>query len=331
MGAYALDQGIGSMGSFATIKSDATGAFVFPSLSFSVALKLKSYSVRDMRQALALVGGDFSDPSIYQAPQWKLNLAAGDSFGAATPIPPTQPGGAGGRQFYLNLQPYFVSWTVPYIKEVWSFGAADAVVASLTYVNSALLAWALLAPVLLAHWHRKSKDALAAALNSSPEGSSASAVMATACTSASELALTNRVMDIEANMARVEALFESRTAEWLHQAETRRLLGMAPKPPPPKPVEPETPFATPAGRGTPGAVEMTGRTGSWKCALPSCSVANGKFYVGCPKCGTAKYCSEEHRQTHWLKGHNAECRLAGAAQGARPASGYQPSRSGARR
>ena len=264
-----------------------------------------------MTQAKALYSNLFTDASLY-TPEWTLSLSEASSMGTAYTSPPAQVGRPGAVSFLIDLQPYFVTWTVPFTADVFSYGAADAIVASLTYFNTVLLLSAILVPALLVHWHRKSRDLVHLQMMGDKEG--AKAAWETVRFDARELALRNKLEDLEAALAKVEGLFENKSDAWLHQAEMRRLLGIQPQPPKVVPREEATPYATPAtgkgGRTPAGGVQMTPQPGTalWKCALPSCQIANQRMYVECPKCGT-KYCGEKHRQEHWTKGHAATCRL----------------------
>lgn len=310
VGLYPLAEGLAGANRFMTVRTDAAGLVLFPQISASLSLKLKKVDGSNMEQAKAFYSNLFSSSSLYDA-DWQLSITEANSIGSAYTVPPAQVGRPASVKFLIDLQPYFISWTVPYTAEVFGYGVADAIVASLTYFNTVLLLLGLFVPTLLVHWHRKSRDMLHATLMSDQEA--AKAAFDSTLYNARELALRNKLVDLEANIARVEGLFENKSDAWLHQAEMRRLLGMQPQPPKAPPAPKEEAFATPAkgGRTPAGGVQLTspppGAT-VWKCALPSCSEANKKMYVECPKCGT-KYCCEKHRQEHWTKGHAATCRL----------------------
>jgi hypothetical protein len=310
LGVYPLSDGLAGVGNFMTVQVDRAGLVIYPQISARLSLKLQKVNGGDMEQAKAFYANSFLTKTVY-TPEWKLDIGEAQSTGSAFVSPPAQIGRPGARSFLLNIQPYFIGWEVPYTAEVFSYGVADAIVASLTYFNTVLLLLGLFVPALLVHWHRKSRDVIHATLMNDREA--AKAAFDTTLYDARELALRNKLVDLEAAIVRVEGLFENKSDAWVHQAEMRRLLGMQPQPPK---VAPKEEFATPAaaakgGRTPAGAVQLTSPPpGStlWKCSLPSCNEANKRMYVECPKCG-AKYCGEKHRQEHWTKGHAATCRL----------------------
>jgi hypothetical protein len=196
VGIYETSSGLAGLGSFIILKADRAGLLNYPRLSAELRKTLKPYNGGPKDILAALQGGSGKDDSDKAEAKkkfdflWKLSLTSGDAFrtadlAAANAVPgasaaataaaaSSSAGGEGSTTFILNLQSYFVDFTVRYTEvrarygyrgtralanhathsafcqEFNAYTMSDAVANALVYINTAKSLLALLTPLLFA-------------------------------------------------------------------------------------------------------------------------------------------------------------------------------------
>ena len=166
VGIYEASRGLPSLGSFIILKDTAAGLVNLPRISAALSKTLPPYSssLRDLAASLfsGKRGGSKDDGYIYK---WRLSLQSGDGINqpdvrapsltpaaaAAAAAPPGAGQPEGSTSVYVvNMQSYFVDFTVRFTEEFYAYEVADAVSNMFTYINTVTLVLSILTPLMLA-------------------------------------------------------------------------------------------------------------------------------------------------------------------------------------
>ena len=139
LGVYVLERGLSSLGSFAVFES--CGLVNWPRLTATLTKTLKPWTGSNAQVVAAFSGSSISD-ALYDF-AWSVSMAVGDQAGS--PKTAYVQGQTEVSSFIINLQPYYLSWTVAMQEQYWAFDFGDALTQILTYINAAklLVGWAL--------------------------------------------------------------------------------------------------------------------------------------------------------------------------------------------
>ena len=145
LGVYVLERGLSSLGSFAVFES--CGLVNWPRLTATLTKTLKPWT-GSRKQIVAAFSGSSISSSLYDF-AWSISMTVGDQAGS--PKTAYVQGQTEVSSFIINLQPYYLSWTVAMQEQYWAFDLGDALTKILTYINAAklLVGWAQTSSVWL--------------------------------------------------------------------------------------------------------------------------------------------------------------------------------------